>query len=161
MKGYSYFTTTVKEIFNQKVEKTAAACKQKCMDELACTQLVAFPDIANKYELSDPDNSDASQKLLLSLVTMLFSEIRSIVTNNILLKCHHFFLVSMPRDLSGEILSDISSFDDKLMEEMFDLTKVKQDLKTEEAKETLNMKNYQEKEFSLRDLATQFSRFKY
>ncbi len=33
------------------------------------------------------------------------------------------------RDLSGEILKDTTSFDDKMLEEMFELTVVKEKLK--------------------------------
>jgi len=93
------------------------------------------------------------------LTTNLFNELRITITNNILLKGHNYFLVQMQRDLSGEILKDISAFEDKLLEEIFELKKAKEELKLEEEKEKAELQSLQEKEVQLRDLSTQFSRF--
>jgi len=65
----------------------------------------------------------------------------------------------MQRDLSGEVLKDISAFEDKLLEEIFELKKAKEELKLEEENEKAELANFQEKEVQLRDLSTQFSRF--
>jgi len=99
------------------------------------------------------------EQILLELASNLFNEMCTTITNNILLKGHNVFLVQMPRDLSGEILKQISSFEDKLFEEIFELKKTKEDLALAEQKVNLGLQAYQEKETQLRDLATQFSRF--
>lgn len=57
-------------------------------------------------------------------------------------------------------MKEVSSFDDKVMEEMFDLQKSREQLKIEEEIETNNINNYQQKENELRDLTSQFGRFK-
>ena len=80
-----------------------------------------------------------------------------------------------PRNISGEILREVSSFDNNLMEEIFELKVVKGVLKEEEEKERHVLQSYQEQEQILKvsaksrsdkaltlrqDLAAQFTRFK-
>jgi hypothetical protein len=39
-RGYSYFRSIVKDIFIQYVDRIAQICKEKCMNEIACTQVI-------------------------------------------------------------------------------------------------------------------------
>ena len=53
-------------------------------------------------------------------------------------------------------MKDTSSFDDRLLEEMFELSSAKEQLKKDEEKEKAHLAKDQERETTLRDLATQF-----
>jgi len=161
LKGYSYFQSTVRDIFYAHVDKIAQMCKDKCMDEIGCCQLLYWEltsGISN-YSISDVKGG-TNEKVLSTLATQMFEEMRDMIADNILLKSHNFFLVFMQRNLSGEILKDTSSFDEKLMEEMFELKMVKEQLKQQEEREKHNLQSFQEREVNLRDLSAQFSRFR-
>jgi len=153
-RGYSYFRSIVKDIYNQYVDRIASMCKEKCMNEVLCSQLIYW-ELNNLNQRSD----ESTENLLNNLATNLFNDLRVTITNNILLKGHNFFLVQMQQDLSGEVLKEISAFEDKLLEEIFELKKAKEELKAEEEKERMDIQSFQDKELQLRDLSTQFSRF--
>lgn len=99
-------------------------------------------------------------KLILQMSNQLYEESCQLITQNVLLKCHHYLAVQYHRDLSGEVLKHVSSFDDKLMEQVFDLHKEKERLRKEEDREREEGKRLQDKENQLRDLGTQFARFR-
>jgi len=159
MNGYSYFQSTVRDIFFEYVDKTAQICRDKCMNEIQCTQLIYW-EVTSKLAVPDKVTPDSIQKFILNMSTQLFNDIRETITNNILLKCHNYFSVVMQRDVSGEILKDTSSFDDRLLEEMFELSTAKEQLKRDEEREKQNLKDYEDREKTLRDLSTQFARLK-
>jgi len=159
MRGYSYFQSTVRDIFCEYVDKTSQICLTKCMDEIACTQLIYWNSTGNA-NAHLPKSKSLDKNYALEMAKKLFNENRDIIIDNILLKCHNRFLVVMQRDLSGEILKDTSSFDDKSLEEMFELRVAKEKLKRDEEREKQAQQSFQEKETVLRDLATQFSRLK-
>jgi len=69
-------------------------------------------------------------------------------------------LVVAGRDISGRLLKDISAFDEKAMDQMFELGKSRMLMKVQEENETKNMQLYENQEKMLRDLVTLFSRFK-
>jgi len=160
MRGYSYFQSTVRDVFFEYVDKTAQICKRKCMDELACTQLIYWETAAKDITISKRSTKESNVQVLFDATLKLFTDIKDTIVDNVVLKCHNFFVIVMQRDLSGEILRDTSSFDDKFLEEMFELTTAKERLKKDEEIEKANQLNYQEKESVLRDLGTQFSRLK-
>jgi len=159
MKGYPYFTSVIRDIFFDFVDKTSKLCKDKCIDELLCTQLLYLDEelISDIHSLSR--KSGKSDDIALQASSKLFNEMRNTILTNILLKCHNYFLFTMHRDLSGEILKDTSSFDDRLMEEIFELSKAKEQFKIDEEKEKGILASYSEKEIQLRDLTTSFTRF--
>jgi len=152
MKGYHYFCFTIRDIFYDYVERTTNICKQKCEDELRCTDLLYFELSNSKPELFSNDFHE--------LANSLFIEQRDIVSQNILLKCHHYFNVELARNLSGVVLKEVSALEDKRLEQMFQMTRVKEQLKIEEQLETLNIDSYSDKEHQLRDFTNQFSRFR-
>eukprot|EP01114_Cavostelium_apophysatum_P004905 TRINITY_DN1536_c0_g1_i1.p1 TRINITY_DN1536_c0_g1~~TRINITY_DN1536_c0_g1_i1.p1 ORF type:complete len:422 (-),score=162.34 TRINITY_DN1536_c0_g1_i1:86-1351(-) len=161
MRGYSYFQSTLKDIFNEHVGKTAENCKNKCLEEIQCTQLIYWELTGDQVSTPpDPKAVEVCKQFLLGMTTKLFEELRKNIVENVLLKCHNYFLVLMQRDLSGEILRDTSSFDDKLLEEMFELSTAKEKLKKDEERERTNERGHHEKETVLRDLSTQFSRLR-
>jgi len=161
MKGYSYFQSIVRDIFCCYVEKIGKQCNEKCLEELTCSQVLLWEDMKNvQHIVPKKGKQDEINRLLLSLSSKLFAETFHVIIDNILLKSHQLFLVTMQRNLSGEILKDISTFDDALLAEMFNLKASQEHLHNEEERERLRFQLYTEKENQLRDLSTQFSRFK-
>jgi len=142
------------------VDKIGRQCNQKCTEELQCTQLLYWELKNGKFAVPGNGKADETQRLLLSLTSQLYDEMRDTIASNVLLKCHHFFLVDMQRNLSGEILRDVSSFNDSVMAEMFDLKATKENLRQEEDREKQQIVVFSEKENQLRDLSAQFTRFK-
>jgi len=123
--------------------------------------VLLWEDMKNvQYIVPKKGKQDEINRLLLSLSSKLFAETFHVIIDNILLKSHQLFLVTMQRNLSGEILKDISTFDDALLAEMFNLKATQEHLHNEEEREKLRFQLYTEKENQLRDLSTQFSRFK-
>jgi hypothetical protein len=39
LKGYAYFTSVIRDIYFDFVDKITRTCKEKCMDEVLCSQL--------------------------------------------------------------------------------------------------------------------------
>jgi uncharacterized linocin/CFP29 family protein len=72
----------------------------------------------------------------------------------------YFYTFCRQRNVSGEILKEVSSFEDKLIEEMFELKSVKEFLKKEEQLQQSNLSSHEAEEKQLRDLLQSFSRFK-
>jgi len=156
LKGYSYFVGVCRDLFYDYIEKTAHLCMEKCMDELDCTQIVYWDEIGITEIKSDLQDENPK----LALAKFIFEEIKENIYTNVLLKAHNYFLVVMQRDLSGEILKQVSSFDDKMMEDMFELQKSKEQLREEEETEKGITNNLTQKETELRELTSQFARFK-
>jgi len=158
LKGISYFVGVCRDLFHDYIDKTAQLCLEKCMDEIDCTQLIYWETTAE--QLSDMRSETKGESPVIPLSKHIFEEMRTTIHTNIILKAHNYFLFVMPRDLSGEILKEVSSFDDKLVEDMFELQKSKETLRDEEEVEKLNLNNLTQKETELRDLTSQFTRFK-
>lgn len=103
---------------------------------------------------------EEGDKLILQMSNRLYQESCERLTQCVLLKCHHHFSVQYHRELSGEVLRHISSFPDTLLEQVFDLHREKERLRGEEEKEKEEGKKWADKENQMRDLATQFARFR-
>ncbi len=76
--------------------------------------------------------------------------------------CNNFLIyLTLPseRDISGEVLKEISSLNEKTMENIFELTASREQLKKMEVLETMSMNMLQQKEVANRDLMSSFSRF--
>jgi len=158
LKGFSYFVGVCRDIFCEYIYKTSQLCMEKCMDEIDCTQLVYWE--SSVEQVADVRADSGTENPILLLTKHIFEEMRNTIYSNVLLKAHNYFLVVMQRDLSGEILKEVSSFDDKLVEDMFELHKSKEQLRVEEDIEKTTLASLTQKETELRDLTSQFTRFK-
>ena len=117
-----------------------------------------FFNCSNSFKL--PKNQQDNEEYIASVTTKAFAQMVQKMSGNILMKCHNYFLVVASRDISGRLLKDISAFDEKAIDQMFELEKSKISMKQQENLETKNLQTYDNQEKVLRDLVTLFSRFK-
>ena len=156
MRGYSYFASTLREIFETYAERIGELCLKQCTDELKCSQFVSLRSWSDVLKGSQ----SFSMKDVRTCAQEVFGEVSETITQNLVLAAHHYFLVFFPRDVSAEVLQEVASLDSAELEAMFEMEQVREQLEADEK----NLKNDLEKmiahETDLRGLAGAFSRFK-
>ena len=95
---YPHFVHHVKSLFYKFVDKTAAACKEKCMDEFYCTRIVYWNQKFNsQHKLPDIQGADEEdlREIVHEAAQEIFNNTRERIAENVLLKCYNYFLVPM------------------------------------------------------------------
>lgn len=166
----------LRDYYYEFLESIKQKCLQKCLEELSNSDFIYWEDIKysfliisilfltfffNQRALEEIGKREGDpQKRLKLVVTNLMKKMVEESLVSISMKCHHYFVVLFSRDISGEIVKHVSSLDDKVLEDMFELSTTKQQLQHEEAKENSILSSCQEKEQKIRDLSSQLLRFK-
>jgi hypothetical protein len=108
-----------------------------------------------------PDLGGASEERAAAAVTefagKLFGELRERVVENVLLKCHNFFLVPMQTELWGDIQGKITQLEDAAISEMFQVVATRERFKRREDALRNDVRKLQEQESQLNAATNGFS----
>ena len=155
---YPYFVQHVKAQYREFVTQAARNCSLKCMDEFYCTRIVYWDLNSRKDPL--PDLSGATEEKAAAAVSefagKLFVDLRERVVENVLLKCHNFFLVPMQTDLWGDIQGKVTQLDDQAIAEMFQVAATRERFKRDEEKLRSSVKKLQDQEGTLQNAISGF-----
>jgi len=131
---YPHFVHSVKSLFYKFVDKTASACKEKCMDEFYCTRIIywnqKFYDQKKLPELNGADEEEI-REIVSESSQDIFNNTRERIAENVLLKCYNYFLVPMQSELWGEIQGKITILSDEQIAELFEVDSTKKTLQDE------------------------------
>jgi GTP-binding protein EngB required for normal cell division len=156
---YPYFVQHIKAQYKEFVATTAANCAKKCLDEFYCTRIIYWDTNSRKDTL--PDLGAASEEKAAKAVSeyagKLFDELRERIVENVLLKCHNFFLVPMQTELWGEIQGKVTQLDDQAIAEMFQVSATREKFKKKEEQLRAAVKKLQEQESDLQSSIQAFS----
>lgn len=128
---FPYYTHYVKDLYHDIVNRIAEECREKCLDEFGCTNLIYW-EAGSKVKESKKEKDLDPKDLVNKLTEEIFNTIKTRLTRNLLLKCHNYFLVPMQSPLWGEIQSKISVITDQTLEELFEIDSTKQRLQDDE-----------------------------
>jgi len=158
LQGFGYFCYSLRDVYFEYVDKVTAACKVKCLEEISTLDLINWDaSQLSKYPSDQPKRREYIQ----NIATKYLVESNKNVVSNLLLIAHHYFLFNCPKDLSGEILKDVSSFSEKMLEEMFELSNAKKkELSTIQSNIEADLDLNAKQENQLRDLNGLFVRMK-
>ena len=156
---YPYFVQHVKAQYKEFVNKSAANCAQKCLDEFYCTRIVYWDINSRKEKMPDLGAADeaTAAKAVSEFARKLFDELRERIVENVLLKCHNFFLVPMQTELWGDIQGKITQLDDQAISEMFQVTATREKFKKKEEELRSKVKKLQDQETQLQNAMNGFS----
>jgi cell division protein FtsB len=87
----------------------------------------------------------------------LFGELRERLVENVLLKCHNFFLVPMQTELWGDIQGKVTQLDDQSIAEMFQVVATRERFKRNEDKLRAEVKKLQDQEAQLNASSNAFA----
>lgn len=148
---YPYFVQHIKAQYRDFVNRTAKACAAKCLDEFYCTRIIYWDINSRKEPLPDVGsaNEEEAAAVVSDFAAKLFQELRERVVENVLLKCHNFFLVPMQTDLWGDIQGRVTQLDDQSISEMFQVTATRDKFKKKEERLRQEVKKLQEQESAL------------
>jgi Dynamin family len=116
MDEFPRFWWFVRELWETYVEEQADICKEKCLDEIACTKFLVW-DEADFADVATEDFAGSVEQL----TQRLFSQHRDRIVNNVLLKVHEMLLVNIQRDCSGVIQGSINILSDDDMSNLFSI----------------------------------------
>jgi len=157
LQGFGYFCYYLRDVYFEYIDKVTAVCKEKCLEEISTLDLINWDaSQLSKYPSDQPKRREYIQ----NLATKYLVESNKNVVSNLLLIAHHYFLFNCPKDLSGEILKDVSSFSEKMLEEMFELSNAKKELSTIQSNIEADLDLNAKQENQLRDLNGLFVRMK-
>jgi hypothetical protein len=145
--------------YREFVAQAARNCSLKCLDEFYCTRIVYWDINSRKEPL--PDLGGASEERAAAAVSefagKLFGELRERVVENVLLKCHNFFLVPMQTELWGDIQGKITQLEDAAISEMFQVVATRERFKRREDALRSDVRKLQEQESQLNAATNGFS----
>ncbi len=129
------------------------------MDEFYCTRIVYWDINSRKEPL--PDLVGATEERAAAAVSefagKLFAELRERVVENVLLKCHNFFLVPMQTELWGDIQGKVTQLEDAVISEMFQVVATRERFKRREDGLRNDVRKLQEQESQLNAASNGFS----
>ncbi len=160
VEDYPYFVQHVKAQYREFVAQAARNCSLKCMDEFYCTRIVYWDINSRKEPLPDVGPSATEEKAAATVsdfAARLFAELRERVVENVLLKCHNFFLVPMQTELWGDIQGKITQLEDSAISEMFQVVATRERFKRQEDGLRNDVRKLQEQESQLNAAANGFS----
>jgi len=151
---YPFFTNSVKELYYDFIDKTAAVCKAKSMDEFYSTRIIYWDQVeqsaggsaAAAAAAAAEHSEELSAAAVRELASSIFDSIKKRVTRNVLLKCYNYFLLPLQNDLLGEIQGQINVLTDDSIEELFEVAVNKRKLEQESAHLVQLQQELQEKE---------------
>ena len=156
---YPYFVQHVKAQYKEFVAQAAETCAQKCLDEFYCTRIIYWDTNSRKDTLPDLGSAteEKAAKVVSEYAGKLFDELRERIVENVLLKCHNFFLVPMQTELGGEIQGKVAQLDDQAIAEMFQVSATREKFKKKEEELRAAVKKLQEQESELQNSIQSFS----
>jgi len=158
--GYTYFCSVLRDLYFEYIDSVSNLCQAKCLEEISAIELIYWDYNYGNLKIPKMKGAEDAIEYASNFTSAAFYSLSQQIITNIVMKCHNYFLVVAARDISGRLLKDVSSFNEKAIEEMFELDKTRQILKQEEERESKNLQMVDNQEKTLRDLVTQFSRFK-
>lgn len=159
VEDYPYFVQHVKALYSEFVQQASKTCAEKCLDEFYCTRILYW-DVNNRKEpLPDVSklSDDDAVKAVGDFAGKLFDELRERIVENVLLKCHHFFLVPVQTDLWGDVQGKVTQLEDQAIAEMFQVTTTRDRFKRDEEKLRNHVRKLQDQEMALQQSVNGFS----
>jgi len=132
--AYPHFTMEVKSMYYDLVDKLCKQCVERCTQEFFDAKVLNF-ELRNNYtDLMDSSKSSSPNKFTLQLTKALFEKVKERFMQNVTLTCYDMLLVTLQTKLSSVILARIAHITDKQLEELFEVSVLKQRLQSSIAK---------------------------
>lgn len=104
------------------------------------------------------DDARELTKSVAALATELFDSIKRRLADNVVLKCHHTFLVPIADHLYGEIQGKVSRLSDGELEALFEVEQTRAKLRRDEQELATVTKRFEKLEAEFMAAADKFSR---